>query len=139
MQPEDKKSQISYESANSLVTNGIHSDNSFSEDMSASEVKDHSSSSTDTSNESFTEHVYSENFETDPACHNVDHYEKDPKQVELDNMWQQLEGAMIQSHDEIREKLTEYGVGDGDEDSESEEGQIWRMVQGDSPYMLELT
>ncbi|CAG2193867.1 unnamed protein product [Mytilus edulis] len=139
MQPEDKKSQISYESANSLVTNGIHSDNSFSEDMSASEVKDHSSSSTDTSNESFTEHVYSENFETDPASHNVDHYEKDPKQVELDNMWQQLEGAMIQSHDEIREKLTEYGVGDGDEDSESEEGQIWRMVQEIPLYMLELT
>jgi len=103
--------------------------------MSASDDKDTS----DTCNMSFTEHVSSKNFDSDPVTYDVDHYEKDHKQEELDNMWQQLEGAMIQSNDEIRDKLSEYGVGDGDEDSESEEGQIWRMIQGDSPYMLELT
>lgn len=134
MQPEDRKLQTSYDKT-VIVTNGIHSDNSLSEDMSASDDKDTS----DTCNMSFTEHVNSENFDLDPVTYDVDHYEKDYKQEELDNMWQQLEGAMIQSNDEIRDKLSEYGVGDGDEDSESEEGQIWRMIQGDSPYMLELT
>jgi hypothetical protein len=47
---------------------------------------------------SFTEHVNSENFDLDPVTYDVDHYEKDHKQEELDNMWQQLEGAMIQSN-----------------------------------------
>lgn len=135
MQPEDKKLQISCESSGVVVSNGIHSDNSFSEDMSASDDKDTTS---DTCNVSYSENVNSEHFDTDPVTYDVDHSESDPKQIELNNMWQQLEGAMIQSYDEVRDKLIEYGVGDGDEDSESEEGQMWRMIQGDSPYTLEL-
>lgn len=126
--------QIAHESANAVVANGLHSDNSLSEDMSASDERDHSSTS-----DALNMSVNNNNFDTDPITYNVDHCEKDPKQEELDNMWQQLEGAMIQSYDEVKERLMDYGVGDGDEDSESEEGHLWRMIQGDSPYMLELT
>lgn len=128
MQPEDKKLQIAHESANAIVSNGLHADNSFSEDMSSTD--EHSSDASSLS-------VNNNNFETDSVT--FDHCEKDPKNEELNNMWQQLEGAMIQSFDEVKERLMEYGVGEGDEDSESEEGHLWRMIQGDSPYMLELT
>ncbi|XP_060069625.1 uncharacterized protein LOC132549691, partial [Ylistrum balloti] len=59
-------------------------------------------------------------------------------QSQLDQMWQQLEAAMVQSQDQVRGQLQEFGIGEGEEDSESEEGQMWRIVQGDSPYTIQL-
>lgn len=55
----------------------------------------------------------------------------------MDALWQQLEKTMVSSIDRVRSTLEDHGVGEGDEDSESEEGHIWRMVQGDSPYTIE--
>lgn len=55
----------------------------------------------------------------------------------MDALWQQLEKTMMSSIDRVRSTLEDHGVGEGDEDSESEEGHIWRMVQGDSPYTIE--
>ncbi|XP_021366763.1 uncharacterized protein LOC110459049, partial [Mizuhopecten yessoensis] len=67
------------------------------------------------------------------------HLDSSPEaQSQLDQMWQQLEAAMVQSQDRVRGQLQEFGIGDGEEDSESEEGQMWRMVQGDSPYTIQL-
>jgi len=66
-------------------------------------------------------------LETNPAA-----------QSQLEHMWQQLESTMANSHDSVRDRLMEYGVGEGEEDSESEEGQLWSMVQGDSPYTIEV-
>ena len=58
-----------------------------------------------------------------------------PRQTDV--LWQQLEKAMVSSLDQVRSTLEDHGIGEGDEDSESEEGHIWRMVQGDSPYTIE--
>ncbi|KAK3098236.1 hypothetical protein FSP39_017473 [Pinctada imbricata] len=58
-------------------------------------------------------------------------------QGRMEKMWQQLEEAMFRSQDHVEELLKDHGIGEGCEDSESEEGQIWGMVQGDSPYTIE--
>ncbi|XP_062572850.1 titin homolog [Saccostrea cucullata] len=63
--------------------------------------------------------------------------QKSPPPTQRDVLWQQLEKAMVSSIDRVRSTLEDHGIGEGDEDSESEEGNIWRMVQGDSPYTIE--
>lgn len=64
---------------------------------------------------------------------------EDPEAVEkLDNMWLDVEGVMGHSYSRTCKVLEVYGIGDGEDDSETEEGQLWRMVQGDAPYTLNL-
>ena len=58
-------------------------------------------------------------------------------QGQMEKLWQQLEQAMFSSRDKVEKLLEDHGIGEGEEDSESEEGQIWSMVQGDSPYTIE--
>lgn len=63
----------------------------------------------------------------------------DPEKVEgLDNMWSEAEDIMGRQYSETCKVLEVYGIGEGEEDSETEEGQLWRMVQGDAPYTLNL-
>lgn len=54
-----------------------------------------------------------------------------------EKLWDALFERMDSTYINARDRLLEHGIGEGDEDSESEEGQLWRMVQGDSPYILE--
>ena len=64
---------------------------------------------------------------------------EDPELSEhLDTLWHKLEGIMGDKMDDTKKVLEVYGINEGDEDSETEEGQIWRMVQGDAPYTLNL-
>lgn len=56
----------------------------------------------------------------------------------LDTLWLKLEGIMGNKMEDTKKVLEVYGICDGEEDSETEEGQIWRMVQGDAPYTLNL-
>lgn len=56
----------------------------------------------------------------------------------MDSMWQEVEGVMGSRYAETCKVLEVYGIGEGEEDSETEEGQLWRMVQGDAPYTLNL-
>lgn len=63
----------------------------------------------------------------------------DPDKIErFDNMWSEAEEIMSRQFTETCKVLEVYGVGEGEEDSETEEGQLWRMVQGDAPYTLNL-
>ncbi|KAL3882689.1 hypothetical protein ACJMK2_029002 [Sinanodonta woodiana] len=57
---------------------------------------------------------------------------------QVDKLWEEFENVMEKAKSKVRHILEEYGVGEGEEDSETEEGQIWRMVQGDAPYTLNL-
>ena len=64
---------------------------------------------------------------------------EDPELREhLDTLWHKLEGVMGDKMDDTKKVLEVYGISEGEEDSETEEGQIWRMVQGDAPYTLNL-
>ncbi|KAL4233733.1 hypothetical protein ACF0H5_008413 [Mactra antiquata] len=64
----------------------------------------------------------------------------DPETAEkMFNLWHDVEHVMGQSYSRTCKVLETYGIGDGEEDSETEEGQLWRMVQGDAPYTLNLT
>lgn len=64
---------------------------------------------------------------------------EDPELREhLDTLWLKLESIMGNKMDDTKKVLEVYGICDGEEDSETEEGQIWRMVQGDAPYTLNL-
>ena len=56
----------------------------------------------------------------------------------LDTLWLKLESIMGNKIEETKRVLEVYGISEGEEDSETEEGQIWRMVQGDAPYTLNL-
>lgn len=168
MQPGDKKSQTSCheEPTEFILTNGIvmdtngividtnhsatndtssaaanHEASSSSSDVVATSVtmqsvtadsSHHSNDSVVTIHSHDSNHVLSSNsaalkLEGDPQTQN-----------QMDVLWQQLETAMLNNSEKVRDRLEIYGIGEGDEDSESEEGQIWRMVQGDSPYTLEL-
>lgn len=55
-----------------------------------------------------------------------------------DGLWSEAEGVMGDRYPATCKVLGVYGVGEGEEDSETEEGQLWRMVQGDAPYTLNL-
>ena len=64
---------------------------------------------------------------------------EDPELREhLDTLWLKLEGIMGNKMEDTKRVLEVYGICEGEEDSETEEGQIWRMVQGDAPYTLNL-
>lgn len=64
---------------------------------------------------------------------------EDPDMMEkMDSMWQEVEGVMGNRFTETCKVLEVYGIGEGEEDSETEEGQLWRMIQGDAPYTLNL-
>lgn len=64
---------------------------------------------------------------------------EDPQLREhLNTLWLELEGIMGKKMEETKKVLEVYGICEGEEDSETEEGQIWRMVQGDAPYTLNL-
>lgn len=56
----------------------------------------------------------------------------------LDTLWLKLERIMGKKIEDTKQVLEVYGISEGEEDSETEEGQIWRMVQGDAPYTLNL-
>ena len=56
----------------------------------------------------------------------------------LDTLWHKLESIMGKKIEDTKRVLEVYGISEGEEDSETEEGQIWRMVQGDAPYTLNL-
>lgn len=45
---------------------------------------------------------------------------------------------MVARRDDIINKLSELGIADGDPDDESDEGQIWQMVEGRLPYTLDM-
>lgn len=53
-------------------------------------------------------------------------------------MWEDVESVMGNRYSQTCKVLEVYGIGEGEEDSETEEGQLWRMVQGDAPYTLNL-
>jgi hypothetical protein len=55
-------------------------------------------------------------------------------QRQMNELWQRLEGTLTDKADDVRRTMEDYGIGDGDKDSDTDEGQIWRMVQGDAPY-----
>ncbi|XP_069137671.1 uncharacterized protein [Argopecten irradians] len=160
MQPGDRKSQTSCleVSYNSVVTNGVSKD---TEDSSNQHNAASSSPVGDGSNNELVDglagspsvvepHDLGDSDQiivtVDPAKTNgvesdnsIIHLDTSPEaKSQLDQMWQQLEVAMVQSHDRVRGQLQEFGIGEGEEDSESEEGQMWRIVQGDSPYTIQL-
>lgn len=56
----------------------------------------------------------------------------------LSSLWEDVEGVMGNRYLETCKVLEVYGIGEGEDDSETEEGQLWRMVQGDAPYTLNL-
>jgi len=63
----------------------------------------------------------------------------DPEMDEkLDSVWEEVERVMGSRYSETCKVLEVYGIGEGEEDSETEEGQLWRMIQGDAPYTLNL-
>ena len=53
-------------------------------------------------------------------------------QADVDALWQQVERLMTQQRESVVKVLDDYGVGEGDEDSESEEGQLWSFVEGNT-------
>lgn len=64
---------------------------------------------------------------------------EDPEKLEnLKELWGDAERVMGRQCADTCKVLRVYGIGEGEEDSESEEGQLWRMVQGDAPYTLNL-
>lgn len=163
MQPGDKKSRTSCheEPTEFILTNGIVMDtngiiidtNHSANDTSAAANHETSSSSDVVATSVQSVPVVSSHHSNDNVVtihsHESNHVlssnsaalklESDPQtQNQMDVLWQQLEAAMLGNNDKVRDRLEKFGIGEGDEDSESEEGQIWRMVQGDSPYTLEL-
>ncbi|WAR09353.1 hypothetical protein MAR_019311, partial [Mya arenaria] len=54
------------------------------------------------------------------------------------SLWHDAEGIMGQKFDETCKVLEVYGIGESEQDSDTEEGQLWRMIQGDAPYTLNL-
>lgn len=76
----------------------------------------------------------------DSAETQVQHIDLDlaETQASVDAAWQQLESVMFTRQDSVRKELEEYGIGEGEISSDTDEGQIWRMVQGDAPYTLDL-
>ena len=65
--------------------------------------------------------------------------EDDPELYEeVEKLWDAAEGIMGNKYDETLKVLEVYGIREGEEDSETEEGQLWRMVQGNAPYTLNL-
>jgi len=72
----------------------------------------------------------------DPAAHKLS---DGPELVEkVTVLWNDIEGIMGRKQEDTRKVLEVYGIGEGEEDSETEEGQLWRMVQGDAPYTLNM-
>lgn len=58
--------------------------------------------------------------------------------AEISCQWQDTERLMCHKQGMVMKMLELYGIGEGEEDSETEEGQLWRMVQGDAPFTLNL-
>lgn len=126
MQPDDKKSQTTCPE-NAVVTNGVT--------MGTDDSTNHQNGSEDgtptgvsSSSVILSHHVVTSSAGSTPGSR---------ASTPMDALWQQLEKTMVSSMDRVRSTLEDHGVGEGDEDSESEEGHIWRMVQGDSPYTIE--
>lgn len=55
-----------------------------------------------------------------------------------DKSWKTLDGIMSSSREETIETLARLGISEGDPDDESDEGQIWQMVEGRLPYTLDM-
>lgn len=125
MQPDDKKSQTTCPEP-AVLTNGVTMGTDDSTNHhNGIEVRPPTGSSS--SSVILSHHVTSSGGNP----------QKSPPPTQRDILWQQLEKAMVSSIDRVRSTLEDHGIGEGDEDSESEEGNIWRMVQGDSPYTIE--
>ncbi|ESO93229.1 hypothetical protein LOTGIDRAFT_232681 [Lottia gigantea] len=58
--------------------------------------------------------------------------------AKLDKLWQQAEVVMEENLSKVQHILEEHGIGFADNDRNSEEGQIWRVIEGDSPYTINL-
>lgn len=56
----------------------------------------------------------------------------------FDEMWRKAESLMGDRFLETCKVLELFGIGEGEEDSDTEEEQLWRMIQGDAPYTLNL-
>ena len=84
------------------------------------------------------------NYRDNSGCHRYDNVlgqklNDDPEKIErIDNLWSEVEDVMGRQYSETCKVLELYGIGEGEGDSETEEGQLWRMVQGDAPYTLNI-
>lgn len=56
----------------------------------------------------------------------------------FNDLWRKAESLMGDRFLETCKVLELFGIGDGEEDSDTEEGQLWRMIQGEAPYTLNL-
>lgn len=52
--------------------------------------------------------------------------------------WKKVDQILTDKNNKTLEKLAENGIGEGDMDDESCEGQIWQMVEGRQPYTLDM-
>ena len=55
-----------------------------------------------------------------------------------DKSWKKLDNIMSAQRDEAVENLANIGIAEGDPDDESDEGQVWQMIEGRLPYSLDM-
>ena len=53
-------------------------------------------------------------------------------------LWKAVDEMMSSRHDDTVNKLSEMGLSEGNPDDESDEGQIWQMIEGRLPYTLDM-
>ena len=53
-------------------------------------------------------------------------------------LWKAVDEMMSSRHEDTVNKLSEMGLSEGNPDDESDEGQIWQMIEGRLPYTLDM-
>ncbi|XP_067946129.1 uncharacterized protein [Watersipora subatra] len=64
--------------------------------------------------------------------------ELSPVSLLQDESWSKLDQIMMKCHGETLTTLAGLGIAEGNQDDESDEGQIWQMVEGRLPYTLDM-
>lgn len=52
--------------------------------------------------------------------------------------WKKIDELMFSKKDDTVKILADLGISEGNADDESDEGQIWQMVEGRLPYTLDM-
>lgn len=68
----------------------------------------------------------------------VDNTTQDSDNNEEDKLWKKVETVMKKKKAHVISVLEDHGIGDADGESDGEEEEIWKMIQGDIPYTLDL-